>query len=58
MKISGLKRIEMKNIDGSNDVRYSAIIDGSSGVVYTTDGIIKKHLSIEQWKQYIKDNLK
>ena len=56
MKISKLKRTEMKNIDGSDNVRYSAILNGDKLMQYTTDGVFHKHLSLKGWENYIKKN--
>ena len=57
MKISKLKRTEMKNIDGSDNVRYSAILNGDKLIQYATDGIFHKHLSLKGWENYIKNVL-
>tara|TARA_R110000772_G_scaffold232527_1_gene344073 strand:- start:270 stop:452 length:183 start_codon:yes stop_codon:yes gene_type:complete len=54
VKISNLKRIEMKNIDLSNNVRYSAILNGNKLIQYETDGIFHKHLTLQEWEEYIK----
>ena len=57
MEISKLKRTEMKNIDGSNNIRYSAVLNKSSIIQYETDGVFNKHLTIKEWKEYIKKNV-
>ena len=53
MKISKLKRIEMKNIDGSNNIHYSAVLDGCKLIQYSTDGVFHKHLTKKEWKEHI-----
>ena len=57
MKISKLKRTEMKNIDLSDNVRYSAILNGNKLIQYSTDGIFHKHLTLQEWEDYIKKNV-
>ena len=57
MKISDLKRTEMKNIDLSSNVRYSAILNGNKLVHYQTDGIFRKHLTLQEWEKHIKKNV-
>lgn len=57
MKISKLKRTEMKNIDLSNNIRYSAVLDGIKLIQYSTDGIFHKHLTMQEWEEYIKKNV-
>jgi hypothetical protein len=57
MKISKLKRTEMKNIDLSNNIRYSAVLDGTKLIQYSTDGIFHKHLTMQEWEEYIKKNV-
>lgn len=57
MKISKLKRTEMKNIDGSDNIRYSAILNGNKLTQYKTDGIFHKHLTLKEWENYIKKNV-
>jgi hypothetical protein len=57
MKISKLKRTEMKNIDLSDNVRYSAILNGNKLIQYATDGIFHKHLTLQEWEDYIKKNV-
>jgi hypothetical protein len=49
--VTEIKRTEMINIDLSNNIRYSAIINGNSRVLYETDGWVRKHLSLEEWTQ-------
>ncbi len=49
--VTEIERTEMINIDFSNNIRYSAIINGNSRVLYQTDGWIRKHLSLEEWTQ-------
>lgn len=41
----------MIDIDLSNKIRYSAIINGNSRVLYETDGWVRPHLSLEEWTQ-------
>jgi hypothetical protein len=55
MKISNLKRIEMGDIDVSNSVRYSAILNGNTLIQYETDGFFYKHLTIQEWEDYAKE---
>jgi hypothetical protein len=54
MEITKLKRTEMKNIDLSNNIRYSAVLDGTKLIQYSTDGFFHKHLTMEEWIKYIK----
>jgi len=54
MEISNLKRIKMKNIDLTNNVRYSAILNGNKLIQYETDGIFYKHLTFQEWEEHIK----
>jgi hypothetical protein len=49
--VTEIQRIEMININLSKNIRYSAIINGNSRVLYETDGWIRKHLSLEEWTQ-------
>jgi len=53
MEISKLKRTETKNIDGSNNIRYSAVLDGCKLIQYCTDGVFHKHLTKKEWKKHI-----
>jgi len=57
MKISNLKRTEMKNIDLSNNVRYSAILNKNKLIQYQTDDIFNKHLTLQEWEEHIKKNV-
>ena len=57
MEISKLKRTEMKNIDLSNIIRYSAVLGGTKLIQYSTDGIFHKHLTLQEWEDYIKKNV-
>jgi hypothetical protein len=56
MEISKLKRKEAQGFRCS--VYYSAVIDETKLVEYSTDGVFNKHLTLEEWEQYVKDNLK
>jgi hypothetical protein len=49
--VTEIKRTEMINIDLSVRIRYSAVINGNSRVLYDTDGWSRKHLSLEEWTQ-------
>jgi hypothetical protein len=49
--ITEIERTEMINIDLSNKIKYSAIINGNCRVLYDTDGWSRKHLSLEEWTQ-------
>ena len=54
MKITNIKRIKLK--DGSNDIYYTAIIDGKKLVRYrTSDGPFSfhPHISKKQFKEMI-----
>ena len=53
MNITYLKIYDMKPIDGSLNRRYYARIDDKYNVMYETDGFINKHLSEEQFINYI-----
>ena len=55
MKISKLNRIEMRGIDGTHNVRYSAVLDDVYSVKYATDGFFHKHLTLKEWEEYIKE---
>jgi hypothetical protein len=57
MEISKLKRTEMKNIDLSNNIHYSAVLDDTKLIQYSTDGIFHKHLTMQEWEEYIKKNV-
>tara|TARA_R110000823_G_scaffold208760_4_gene339107 strand:+ start:302 stop:478 length:177 start_codon:yes stop_codon:yes gene_type:complete len=57
MKISKLKRTEMKNTDLSDNIHYSAVLDGTKLIQYSTDGIFHKHLTMKEWIKYIKKNV-
>ena len=57
MEISKLKRTEMKNIDLSNNIHYSAVLDGTKLIQYSTDGIFRKHLTMQEWEEFIKKNV-
>jgi hypothetical protein len=54
MKVSESKRTEMNTVDGSDIVNYSAIVNDSKMVRYSTDGLFRKHMSMEQWNDYVK----
>ena len=56
MNITYLKIYDMKLIDGSLNRRYYARIDDKYNVMYETDGFINKHLSEEQFINYIIKN--
>jgi len=49
--VTEIERTEMINIDLSNNIRYSAIINGNIRALYETDGWVRKHLSLEEWTQ-------
>ena len=54
MKITNIKRTKLK--DGSNDIYYTAIVDGKTLVQYkTSDGPFNfhPHISKKQFKQMI-----
>ena len=53
MKVSDVKRVDMNSIDLSNNVRYSAIVNGKL-IQYQTDGAFNKHLTMREWSDYIK----
>ena len=53
MEISKLKRTELKHIDGSNNILYSAVLNNSELIQYTTDGIFHKHITKEEFKRLI-----
>ena len=54
MEISKLNRTKMKDVDGSDNIRYSAILNGEKLIQYATDGIFHKHLTLQEWENYIK----
>ena len=59
MEISKLKIFKLITMDVySKRIYYSAVIDGTTLIEYMTDGVFNKHLSLKEWKQHIKDNLK
>lgn len=43
----------MKPLNGSNNIRYSAMVDGEQWATYETDGVFRKHLSKRQFKQMV-----
>ena len=55
MKITKLKRIEMKSINHSNGIYYSAVLDGVELIQHTTDGVFNNHLTMDEWVEYIKE---
>jgi len=58
MIITNIKRTDMKNINGSNNVFYSALLNGNQLIQYETDGYFNKHLTSDEFVDYIKENLK
>jgi len=57
MIVTKIKRLVMKPIDGSNNVRYSALVNGNQWCVLSTDGIINKHLTKKEFKQRVLDEV-
>ena len=47
----------MKNTDLSDNIHYSAVLDGTKLIQYSTDGIFHKHLTMKEWIKYIKKNV-
>ena len=56
MKLTEVRRTEMKSIDGSDNVRYSAVLNGKRLFQYKTDGILVPHMTKEEFKQLILRN--
>ena len=56
MKLTKVKRTEMKSIDGSDNVRYSAVLNNKRLFQYETDGVIIPHMTKEEFKQLILRN--
>ena len=53
MKLTKVIRLVMKPLNGSNNIRYSAMVDGEQWATYETDGVFRKHLSKRQFKQMV-----
>lgn len=47
--LTEIQRQEMIDIDLTNDVRYSALINGKFRIMHKTDGYRRKHLTIKEW---------
>ena len=47
--LTEIQRQEMIDIDLTNDVRYSALINGKFRITHKTDGYRRKHLTVEEW---------
>ena len=43
----------MIDVDGSDNIRYSALINNKYLAQYQTDGIFKQHLTETQWKNML-----
>jgi hypothetical protein len=56
MNITYLKIYDMEPINGSLNRRYYARIDDKYNVMYETDGFINKHLSEDEFIDYIIKN--
>ena len=52
INISDIKRYNMYDVDGSEGVRYSALVNGMR-VIHRTDGWVRPHMSIEEWAQKV-----
>ena len=52
MKITNLKRIELNDLSGR--IRYSAVINGDKIIQYETEGMFRKHLTLDEWEKYVK----
>jgi hypothetical protein len=53
IEVKDAKRIVMADIDLSDVIRYSCVIDGNTHL-YTTDGYNRPHITLEQWIDYAK----
>jgi len=53
MKLTKVKRTEMKSIDGSDNVRYSAVLNNKRLFQYETDGGIIPHMTKEEFKDLL-----
>jgi hypothetical protein len=63
MEITHITRTNMKSIDSSENVRYSAKCDELLLMVnFMTDGIFHKHMTLEEWtlkaKQLFSEKIK
>jgi hypothetical protein len=52
INISEVKRTVMYDVDLSNDIRYSALVNGER-IMTMTDGWMRPHMTIEQWVEYV-----
>lgn len=48
IEVKDAKRTVMYDIDLSDVIRYSCVIDGDKHM-YTTDGYNRPHITLEQW---------
>jgi hypothetical protein len=53
IEVKDAKRIVMADIDLSDVIRYSCVIDGNTHL-YTTDGYNRAHITLEQWIEFAK----
>jgi hypothetical protein len=53
IEVKDAKRIVMADIDLSNHIYYSCIIDGNL-LRYATDGFWHPHITLEQWIEFAK----
>jgi len=53
IEVKDAKRIVMYDIDLSDVIRYSCVIDGDTHM-YTTDGYNRPHITLEQWIDFAK----
>ena len=54
IEVKDAKRIVMYDIDLSDVIRYSCVIDGDTHM-YTTDGYNRPHITLEQWIDFAKN---
>ena len=53
IEVKDAERIVMADIDLSNHIYYSCIIDGNR-LRYATDGFCHPHITLEQWIEFAK----
>ena len=53
MQLTDIKITKMKDVDGSDNIRYSALINNKYLAQYQTDGIFKQHLTETQQKKIL-----
>ena len=53
MELTEIKITKMRDVDGSDNIRYSALINNKYLAQYQTDGIFKQHLTETQWKNML-----